>query len=190
MSLGNTESACAVIVTYNGKASVAVLLPELDAALSEGVLNQIVVIDNGSIDGTAELLRRWELGRDAITVDLREDNVGFPRAVNIGLDIVHTTYVAILNPDISRIRLALKACLERLRNDATVGLCGPRLVKPDGKYQVESARRLPGVLSLALQTSGMSWPYNAYRRRRIAKVTGPLNAEALSGAFLVGRICT
>lgn len=181
------ESACAVIVTYNGLASVAALLPELDTALNEGVLDQIVVIDNGSTDGTPELLWGWAHGRDNITVELREDNLGFPRAVNAGLSMVRTTYVALLNPDLSRIRPALDSCLEQLHNDDTIGLCGPRLVMPDGRFQAESARRLPGAWSLALQVSGINRPYNAYRRRRIAAAKTPVDVQVLSGAFLVGR---
>jgi GT2 family glycosyltransferase len=167
--------------------SVGGLLPELDAALDEGLLNHIIVIDNGSSDGTPQLLGSWAGGRDDITLELRDDNVGFPRAVNAGLRRAQTTYVALLNPDVSKIRASLRTCLDQLRNDLAVGLCGPRLVMPDGRLQVESARRLPGAWSLALQVMGISRFHNGYRRWRIAAATKPRDVRALSGAFIVAR---
>jgi N-acetylglucosaminyl-diphospho-decaprenol L-rhamnosyltransferase len=181
------DSVGAVVVTFNGRERTSGLLKELDAALTDGLLHHVSIVDNYSTDGTAELVKEWSEGRSDITLDLQAINSGFPKAVNAGLDRLKTHYVAILNPDLSGIAPALRACLAQLDADETTGLCGPRLVMPNGAVQTESARMLPGVRTLLLRATGLSRPYSAYRRRLIARARRPIDAKGLSGAFLVGR---
>lgn len=180
-------SASAIVVTYNGLECVRGLLNELDAALVRGTLQHVVVVDNRSVDGTAEFLECWAKGRSSITLELQEENLGFPRAVNRALELTDAGFVALINPDIREISPALEACLSILQRDPSVGLSGPRLKSSEGIYQVESARGLPGVASLSLRVTGLSRLYHARRRRWLASLDRPVQAAALCGAFLVAR---
>ena len=62
-----------VIVTYNSAPVIGDLLDSLPRAL-DSLTADVVVVDNGSIDGTAELWRRW--GHPLV----RSGNVGTPVA--------------------------------------------------------------------------------------------------------------
>ena len=59
-------------------------------------IEEILVVDNGSGDGSAEYAR--QLGARVLALP---KNVGFARAVNLGVAEVSTDYVVILNNDVS-----------------------------------------------------------------------------------------
>ncbi|HEX7083908.1 MAG TPA: glycosyltransferase [Gaiellaceae bacterium] len=82
-----------VVTAYNmerwiGRALDSALAQELDGDL------ELVVVDDGSTDRTAEVLRRFE----GISV-VRKRNAGFLAAVNTGLEAVTGTYVCLLDGD-------------------------------------------------------------------------------------------
>jgi GT2 family glycosyltransferase len=85
----------AVVPSWNG----AHLLPFCLAALDrqdEAGLN-VLVVDNGSSDGTAEALARSP--RPAVSVLRLSLNHGFSGAVNAGIEAARTPYVLVLNND-------------------------------------------------------------------------------------------
>jgi GT2 family glycosyltransferase len=84
----------------------------------------VVVIDNGSRDGTAELVAASAAGDSRIRTITNRENLGFARAVNQGILSSDAAYVVVLNDDVvvapgwlSR----LVAHLEREENLALVG---------------------------------------------------------------------
>src|SRR5438477_6996578 len=78
-----------ITVTYN---SAAVIGECLDAALLTGA--EIVVVDNGSSDGTlAEIQRR------GVRLIANSSNRGFAGAVNQGVQVLDCPYIVLLNPD-------------------------------------------------------------------------------------------
>src|ERR1035438_433874 len=78
-----------VIVTYNSQQDIG---PCLESALRSGA--EVVVVDNGSTDGTvAEVTRR---GARLIA---NGTNRGFAAAVNQGFAVLNSAYVLLLNPD-------------------------------------------------------------------------------------------
>ena len=83
-----------VIVNWNGKH----LLGEcLDSLLAQGVGGvEIILVDNGSQDGSAEYVR--ERYRDVRVISLPE-NLGFAGGNNAGIRIASGKYIALLNND-------------------------------------------------------------------------------------------
>ena len=82
-----------VVVTWQG----AHLLPGcLESLRRQTLPHALVVVDNGSTDGTEELLAaRFPEARVVQT----GDNLGFAGGVQAGLDVAETPYVALLNND-------------------------------------------------------------------------------------------
>ena len=86
----------AIIVNYNTRELLAPCVDALRAGA--GALRlQIIIVDNGSRDGSQDLLRS-EFG--ACEVIFNVENVGFGRAVNQGARVAKGEYLLILNPDV------------------------------------------------------------------------------------------
>lgn len=83
-----------VIPTWNGLAHLQECLPALMA--QEGVAFQVVIVDNGSIDGTAEFLKRHY---PYVRVIRNARNEGFAAANNAAIRQTETEFVATLNND-------------------------------------------------------------------------------------------
>ena len=105
-------TATAVVLTLDGRELLANMLPTLVAQDYEGL--RIVVLDDGSSDGTAEWLRaEWP----QVEVVVNESNIGIARSFNRAIELARgTDYLALLNNDlelapdyVSRLVAALEA---------------------------------------------------------------------------------
>jgi GT2 family glycosyltransferase len=109
---------------------------------------EIIVIDNASADGSAEMVRD-EFPQVQLVAN--EDNRGFTAANNQGLDLSNGRHLLLLNPDTAVVGDALATMVRYLDEHPTVGALGPRLCYADGSLQ-SSRRRFP-TLSTALVES-------------------------------------
>jgi GT2 family glycosyltransferase len=83
-----------VIVAHDSRAALERTLPALAAELDED--DEVIVVDNASTDGSAELAR--ELAPQATVVDAG-DNVGFAAGCNLGAAAASGELLCLLNPD-------------------------------------------------------------------------------------------
>src|SRR4051794_10703041 len=83
-----------VIVTWNEREVISRCLPALVPQLKPG--DELIVSDNGSEDGTIELVR--ELAPDAIVVE-NGANLGFMDGCNRGAERATQELLVLLNPD-------------------------------------------------------------------------------------------
>ena len=103
-----------VVPNYNGCRHMELLARSLAAQDDRGF--RVILVDNGSEDGSPELFEKLstELGLDFVVVR-NGANLGFPAAVNAGIRISRTEIVILLNNDIeadpSFVR-ELKKCIE------------------------------------------------------------------------------
>jgi hypothetical protein len=85
----------AVVLTYDGRQLLDVVMPSLLAQDYSDF--DVIVVDNGSRDGTPEHVReRWP-GAGLLVLDR---NVGVAAALNRGVSAVRSEYVALLNNDL------------------------------------------------------------------------------------------
>jgi N-acetylglucosaminyl-diphospho-decaprenol L-rhamnosyltransferase len=190
-----------VIVSFNTRDLLAACLAALPAAAS-GLAWETIVVDNGSRDGTVDMVR--EHFPKTILIAAGE-NLGFARAMNLGLAGARGRIVCWLNPDCVASPASLAGLVEHLDAHAGVGAAGPRLVFPDGRVQ-PSAQAFPGVVRvlyhfLGLRVlAGAGWLSPLLRR--VARRAGPMtrsyieslapgleprSVDWLSGACLAAR---
>jgi GT2 family glycosyltransferase len=128
-----------VIVSFNARADLERCLSSLLAA-PPAVPHEVVVVDNGSIDGAPELVaarfpsaRLLRPGR----------NLGFAAANNLGLRSTTGRLVLLLNPDTVVPPGAIDRLVARLDERPDAAAIGPRLVDARGTVEL-SWGRLPG----------------------------------------------
>jgi GT2 family glycosyltransferase/glycosyltransferase involved in cell wall biosynthesis len=95
-------------------------------------LYEIIFVDNGSTDGTAEFLATLNGNVRVIT---NSENLGFLDASNQGACISRRRYLVFLNNDTVPQSGWLEALMETAGEDPNVGAVGAKLVYPDGRLQ-------------------------------------------------------
>lgn len=71
----------------------------LDSVIKQTYENlEIIIIDDGSTDGSSEICDMYAARDERITV-IHQENRGISNARNAGLDVMHGEYVAFLDPD-------------------------------------------------------------------------------------------
>ena len=110
---------------------------------AHGLQLQVIVVDSHSADDTADVVRDEFSWVELIACD---ENVGFPRGNNIGLQRATGRYILLLNPDTVVLGTALLDMVAYLDAHPTVGVIGPQLRYPDGAIQ-SSRRRFPSLLT-------------------------------------------
>ena len=129
---GSTPSLAVVIVTYNSRAEIGACLASL-AEISAAASVEIVVVDNGSTDGTVDWIRTQA---PFVRVIEPGGNVGFARANNAGARQARGDYLLLLNPDTVVSAGALPRLLAALAADQAAAVAGPRLVDGDGRPEI------------------------------------------------------
>lgn len=119
-----------IIPTYNG---LQLLVPCVEAIRRfTEVPYEIIVVDNGSQDGTAE----YGLREGLIVISL-PDNAGFPAACNRGMSIAAGDQILLLNNDVIVSHNWLSNMLTALHSADHVGLVGPVTNYCSGRQQLE-----------------------------------------------------
>lgn len=162
MSLGDlreTVKLSIIIVSHNTRAKLATTLESLQASRTP-FLFEVIVVDNASGDGSAEMVEE----RFPSTVVLRNpSNLGFAAANNLGLRAAHGEHLLLLNPDTEVVGDTLAATVRFLDEHPEAAIVGCRLVLPDGSTQ-ESVRSFPSVWNVWCEASFL---YKLFPRSRL-----------------------
>jgi N-acetylglucosaminyl-diphospho-decaprenol L-rhamnosyltransferase len=144
------------------------------------------VVDNGSRDGTAEMVRS-EFPHVRLTA--AAENLGFSAATNLAIRSGDAEYVLALNPDTRVTNGALEALLALMDERPEVGICGCRLELEDGSLDHAAKRSFPTPLSALGHFTGIGRRADA--RGRLAAYRAPdVEAgpvDAVNGAFMLIR---
>lgn len=147
----------------------------------------VVVVDNESIDGTAELVER-EFPNARV---IRSSNRGFSHANNRALMTCKARYVLFLNPDTEIREGTLGDLVRSLDERPAVGLAGVIQVLPDGSL-LPTIRRFPNALRALGQALGSErFPLAGrwLRERELDDSIYPNEGECdwTSGSFMIVR---
>ncbi len=94
---------------------------------------EIILIDNGSQDGSLEEIRA---ARPEIVCIETGENLGFARANNLGINNARGQYILLLNSDTKILDNCLDKMLECLMANPELGAVGPKQLDGQGKLQL------------------------------------------------------
>ncbi|MDB5309460.1 MAG: glycosyltransferase family 2 protein [Gemmataceae bacterium] len=149
----------------------------------QGVPFEVVVVDNASSDGAAEMVAA-EFPQVALVRNA--ENRGFSIANNQAATLARGRYLFFLNNDTVVPPNTLRQFLDFAEANPSVGMVGPRLRGSDGAFQI-SYRRRPTLAALLHRVSLLRWTglfrraYYEYRRDSFDP-NGVRPVEVLMGA--------
>jgi GT2 family glycosyltransferase len=127
-------SVSVVIVSYNTRQMTLDCLRTLKGEVAaSGMTVEILVVDNGSMDGSAAAVR--QAFPDVIVIE-NPRNAGFGAANNLAMQRAAGKYLLLLNSDAFLLPGALAAMVQLLDARVDVDVVGPRLLNRDGSLQV------------------------------------------------------
>lgn len=120
-----------MVVYQTGEA----LIKSIEHVLAEPLVDEFVIIDNGSPAAEAERLRA--LGRAEARVVLQQGhgNVGFARGANMGAETARGEYIVFLNPDANLQDGCIEALVSAFENQPVPTVVGARVMNTDGTEQ-------------------------------------------------------
>lgn len=125
-----------VIVNYNAGEIIRDCLSSLYATIRDFAF-EIIVVDNGSRDGSVELVRREFPGVQLVCYG---ENRFITPANNDGIRRSRGKYVVVLNPDVIALDGSFHSMYRVLEEHHEVAAVGPRLTDADGRLELCCAR--------------------------------------------------
>jgi GT2 family glycosyltransferase len=184
-----------IVVSFNTRDLLRECLDSLLAEcahLPEGKTAEVLVVDNASRDGSAEMVES-EFSNSRIPVRLiRSDvNLGFGAANNVAIEAAQGRHIVLLNSDAFFHPGALKLAIQHMDTNPKAGIGGARLVSRDGAWQ-PSARSFHTVWRDALVMTGLStkFPHSRVFGSPDRTWADPNEAAAVdwvTGAFMILR---
>ena len=176
-----------IIVNYNVKDYLLQCLRSLDQ-LDPSLQWEVIVVDNNSTDGSVQDLREQFPLVSWIALD---ENIGYGKANNLGLEKARGRYTLFLNPDTIVGRDVLRTMTSYLDEHPDVGIAGCKVLNPDGSFQVACRRGLPTPWAsfcklFGLQSIFPNSPIFARYNLTYLPIDETYAVDALIGAFMMG----
>lgn len=179
-----------VIVNYNAGS----LLAETVASVVRSTVPvEIFVSDNGSTDGSVDLLRQ-AMGEVAkLHIVENGANLGFAGGNNAVLPKTCGDWLLFLNPDCLIQPDTLKRMLAALDGQDNVGMAGCLIRNADGSEQAGCRRLIPTPWQALMRVVNLSRFFPSHPLAKDFNLTGtplperPVDMEAISGAFMLVR---
>jgi GT2 family glycosyltransferase len=164
-----------IIVSFNACTDLERCLGSLRGA-PPAATHEIIVVDNGSTDGSADAARRWP---DVRVIEAGA-NLGFARANNLGIRGSIGANILLLNSDTVVPPRAIDGLLAELVRHPDVAVVGPRLVDGAGHAELSFGRMIGPLNELRQKRLAQSGTVDALTRRR-------QDPDWVSGACLLVR---
>ena len=150
-----------IVVTFNS----AHCLPALKTSLEK--FEHIIVVDNGSDDGGAQLTPQYLPQAQVLALHV---NLGFGAANNRALAQVTTPFALLLNPDCEITRDAVLGLLDTANTYPEAAIIAPQLLQPDGQKDVN-----------------YRWPHLLWKSKGPGVQDGPACVGFVCGAAMLFR---
>jgi len=177
-----------IIVNYNVRDFLSQCLHSVKKA-AKGIPSEIIVVDNASDDGSAEMVRKKY---PDVKLILNNENLGFAKANNIALKEAKGQFLLLLNPDTILQEDTIRVMLGFMKTRREVGLAGCKIINPDGSFDYACRRSFPTPWIAFTKITGLSklFPktelFGKYNLTYLStEETYPV--DAVSGSFMMVR---
>jgi GT2 family glycosyltransferase len=134
-----------IILTWNSERHLERCFSSIfQKCAEEEITFEVLVIDNGSTDGSVSILRRYESEYPSFKVIALQHNRGTTFTRNLGLKQATGRYICVLDSDTELCSGSLSAACKVLAARPEAGMIAPRLLLPDGSVQ-NSVKRFPSL---------------------------------------------
>ena len=188
-------TASVIVVSFNTRELLRECLQSLLAECSrlpDGLSAEVLVIDNASKDGSADMVAA-DFAQTAFPVRLlrSEVNLGFGAANNVAIEAARGKYLVLLNSDAFLHAGSLARAIEHMEQDPAAGVAGARLVSRDGELQY-SGRMFHSIARDGFIQTGLSRIFPNSRLfaaldRTWADLTHAAEVDWVTGAFMILR---
>ena len=141
LSQSKVSKVAVAILNYNGKQFLQKFLPSVVQHLPDPAT--IYVIDNGSTDGSLELLNNEFPTVNQIRLD---KNYGYAGGYNKGLEQIKADYYYLINSDIGVEEQWLMPLLNMCERDPLIAACQPKILAFDNPEKFEYAGGAGGYM--------------------------------------------
>ncbi len=144
MNVMSNPSLSFVVLTWNSARFIDNCIAAIiNKCQEEGIPFEVIVVDNGSVDETMEILSRIRRDNEnQITLISLGRNRGTTYSRNLGLARSRGEYLCIIDSDTVLGGGSLKGIISHLNGRRETGLVAPRLLLPNGRVQ-NSVKRFP-----------------------------------------------
>ena len=138
---GSGNRVAAVVVNYESGSLLTTCVEDLRRA----GIDEVVVVDNGSVDGSTIAARAAVEGLDVLVPGT---NLGYGAAANRGVAATTAPLILVCNPDLEVPAAAVAALATALDADSARALVGP-LIRTSTGERYPSARQFPSMIDAA-----------------------------------------
>ncbi|MFN2606526.1 MAG: glycosyltransferase family 2 protein [Acidimicrobiales bacterium] len=129
-------------------------LAAVRSVAAEPEIAEIVVVDNASGDGSADLLRSHLAAEPRARLVASPANVGFGRGLNLGAASCRAPLLLVLNSDAALVAGSLAPLRRALMDDESVGIVAPAVYTGDGRELQAAAHGVfPTLGAIARRTN-------------------------------------
>lgn len=162
-----------MVVYQTGEALVESILH----VLAEPLVDEFVIVDNGSPPVEAERLRTLGLTEARVVLQQGHGNIGFARGANLGAETARGEYIVFLNPDANLQKGCIEGLVEAFGARAAPVVVGARVLNVDGSEQRGGRRGEVTPVTTLLSFSHLTWRVPGLRGFEIHREHEPVPTE-------------
>lgn len=146
-------------------------------------IKEIIVVDNGSQDGSVEELK---IVFPSVLIIQNETNLGFARAVNQGIQIASGRYFLLLNPDTELKDGVIEKLYFFMEKHPEIGVVGPQLLNDNGSKQ-NSIANFPSLATELLNKNILRLLFPKRYPGKERDYSRPIEVDSVIGACMMVR---
>lgn len=186
-----------IIVSFNTKDVTTRCLHSLKANMDKYPLPyEVIVVDNGSLDGSVQMLNKTTEKWSDLKVILSKSNLGFGKANNLGVAKSKGKYVLYLNSDAIVTDIDFRDLINIFETHADIGALTVKVLLSTGTIDPASHRGFPtlwrsatyflGLEKIFKDTPGLNRIFGGYHLKNL-NLNEVHEIDVPSGAFLMSR---